>query len=241
MPRIRSIVSVAGIGWLTCLGTMGAPASAGSFTVSPVQITLPADRKAAVLRMTNRDASPISVRVVTYGWTQVDGFDVYSATGNVIVSPPMFTIPAGQTQHVRIGLKSRQDGGAYRVVFEEIPLDRPADGQVQITLRMNLPLYVLPKGRAAADVAWTAWRDRSGDLVVEGRNRGLLHAQVIELGATRLGRRQVLSTQMGVVLPGSARQWKIARREDFAAGAPFLLNVRGPTGDTQAQIVLGQR
>jgi fimbrial chaperone protein len=217
------------------------PASAGSLKVNPVQITLPAARQSTSVRMTNGDAVPVSVRVVTLAWTQADGRDVYAATGNVIASPPMFTIAPGQTQLVRIGLRQRTGAGAYRVIFEEIPRQQSIDGQIQINMRLNLPLYVLPKGGGKADLSWSAWRDSAGEIMVEGRNRGSLHRQVAMLAADQAGTRTILSTEMGVVLPGSARQWKIGRRPQLAAAAPFVLLVKGPAGETRSSIILERR
>lgn len=238
----RSIGSAAAIAaWLICGAALAGPATAGSFKINPVQINLPAGLQSTSLRLTNSEAEPVSVRVATYAWTQVDGRDLYGPTGNVIASPPIFTIPPGKTQLVRIGLRQRGGAGAYRVIFEEIPRQRPIDGQVQITLRLNLPLYVLPKSGGKADLHWTAWRDSAGDVVVEGRNRGTLHHQVAALAADQGGARTILSTEMGVVLPGSARQWNVGRRSQLAAAAPFVLRVKGPAGETQSQIVLERR
>ena len=237
----RSIVSVAAFGWLIGCAGMGGVASAGSFKVSPVQINLPVDARAVSLKMTNSDAAPVSVRVTTYAWSQAEGRDVYSPTNAVIVSPPIFTIPAGQTQLVRIGLRNKGGSNAYRVIFEEIPVQKPVGGQVQITVRLNLPLYVLPPGGGKPDLSWKAWRGKDGDMVLEGRNRGSLHGQVTRLSASHSGTSQLLSNDMGVVLPGSARQWKIGKRPDFAVGAPILLKVRSSAGETQTQIVVEQR
>lgn len=238
----RSIRSAAACrAGLICGLALAAPASAGSFRVNPVQISLPADRKAVSLKMTNSDTAPVSIRVQTYAWTQVDGRDVYTATTNVIASPPIFTIPAGHTQLVRIGLRDRAATGAYRVMFEEIPRDKPVEGRIQITLQLNLPLYVLPKSGGKAELSWKAWRDPSGDLFVEGRNHGSLHGQILALAADQSGRRHALSNQMGVVLPGSARTWKVDRGSDLAAGVPLLLRVKGSAGETQTQIMLERR
>ena len=237
---VRSFGSLARC-WLILGSAFAIPASAGSLKVNPVHINLPADRQSVSLKMTNGGATPVSVRALTYAWTQIGGRDVYTSSGNVILSPPMFTIPAGQTQTVRIGLRNRAPAGAYRVVFEEIPRDKPAGGQIQINLRLDLPLYVLAKGRTAPDVRWSAWRDASGDMFVEGRNRGALHSQIMVISAGQGASQQVLTNKMGVVLPGSARQWAIGKHPDFAIGAPLLLRVKGSTGETQAQIVLERR
>ena len=238
---LRSIGSLAAWCWLILGAVIAVPASAGSLKVNPVHINLPAGRQSVSLKMTNSDGSAVAVRVTAFAWTQAGGLDVYTATNNVIVSPPIFTIPAAATQLVRIGLRDRAATGAYRVIFEEIPRVRPLDGQIQINLRLNLPLYVLAKGRTRPNLSWTAWRDPSGNLIVEGRNRGALHSQVLALAADQGGRRHSLSDQMGVVLPGSARQWTIGKRPEFVVGAPMLLRVKGSAGETQAQIVLERR
>lgn len=244
-PSAGSIVSVAACSWLILGATFGVPASAGSLKVNPVHINLPAGSQSVSLKMSNGDAARASVRVTTLAWTQVDGRDVYTPTGNVIVSPPIFTIPGGKTQLVRIGLRSRLESvagpGAYRVIFEEIPPQKPAGGQIQVTLKLNLPLYLLPPGGGKTDVSWKAWRDGSGELIVEGRNRGSLHSQVTQLSAQLPAGQRLLSNAMGVVLPGSARQWKIGKRSDFAVGAPLLLKVRSSGGETLSQIVVEQR
>lgn len=237
----RSIGSAAALAVGLAGGALAAPASAGSFKIDPVQINLPANRNAASLRMTNSGAAPVSIRVATYAWTQVDGLDVYTATGNVIVSPPIFTIPAGRTQLVRIGLRDRSATGAYRVMFEEIPRDKLVGGRIQIILRLNLPLYVSPKAGGKSELSWKAWREPSGDLIIEGRNRGSVHGQVIALTATQSGKRHVLSTQMGVVLPGSARRWQTDKGSHLVAGMPLLLKVKGSAGETQTEIMLEQR
>lgn len=240
-PGVRSIGSLVTICWLILGATSAVPASAGSLKVNPVHINLPAGRQSASLRMTNGGAAPVSIRVVTYGWTQVGGSDVYSPTGNVIVSPPIFTIQPGGTQLVRIGLRSRS-AKAYRVIFEEIVRHQPSSSQIQVALRLNLPLYLPPPGGGKADVRWKAWRDGAGDLFVEADNRGSAHAQVLEIAASdRAGGQTILSKQMGVILPASARRWKIGNRPDFGVGASMTLQIRSPTGDMQAAILVEQR
>lgn len=236
----RRTIWAAALAWLIAGAALAGPALAGSFKVDPVRINLPADRQTASLTIANSDAVPVAVRVVALEWTQVDGTDVHKPTGNVIASPPIFTIAPGKTQLVRIGLKNRDAARAYRVVLEEIPRQVPIDGQIQVTLRLDLPLYVLPKGGGKSDLRWRAWRDATGDLFVEGSNAGSLYGQVVELAAQQ-GAQQLRSTEIGVVLPGSARRWKIGKGSNFKVGLPLALKVRSAAGETQIQVTLEQR
>lgn len=218
-----------------------APARAGSFEVSPVNVALAADAAATSLTLRNSDREPVSVRVLAYKWTQVDGRDVYFETRDVIASPPIFTVAAGARQLVRIGLRTRTPGAAYRVILEEIPREKPAGTGIQVALRLNLPLYVLNKA-GRADVKWATWRGGAGEVVVEARNLGTLHSQVLEIGSIDAGgKKTILSKEMGVVLPGGARRWKIAGRPEFAIGAPLLLAVRGPGGEVRSKVLVEGR
>jgi len=224
------------------LGLLGASsAAAGSFQVNPVHIALAPDRAATSLTVKNDDREAVSVRVHTYRWTQDQGEDVYSATSDVIASPPIFTIPAGGTQLIRLGLRTRTAGAAYRVVLEEIPRKELSSSGIKVALRLNLPFYILNSG-GKPDVRWTASRDNAGDVVIEAANRGSLHAQILEIDAIGpAGKETILSKTMGVVLPGSAKRWKIGRRPEFAIGAPLLLKIRGPSGVIQAKVVVEKR
>lgn len=220
---------------------LAAPCSAGSFRVNPVQIKLPADQQAASLTITNSDAASVALRVLTFAWSQPDGVDHYSPTSNLIVSPPIFTIPPGGAQLVRVGVKDRSAGRAYRVILEEIPRQKPVDGQVQVTLRLNLPLYILPPGGGKPDVRWRAWQTRDGTIVVEGANSGSLHLQVTELSAEAAGHREPLSKEMGVVLPGSSRIWKVHGSTAVHEGKTLTLKVRSSAGDIDAPVLLESR
>jgi fimbrial chaperone protein len=228
------------VAFLTSGLAIAAPASAGSFQVNPVNLSLPADRQSTSLTVRNSDDEPVSVHVLTYRWTQENGRDVYTETDNVVVSPPIFTIEPGATQLVRVGLKARS-GDAYRVILEEIPRPHPDRSQIEVALRLNLPLYVLSDRAGGPELSWSAWRDGGGDLFVEARNKGARHAQILEIAAAAdSGRRTILSQEMGVILPASARRWKIGNPPGFRAGAPMRLDVRSPAGEMQTDLLVEQ-
>jgi fimbrial chaperone protein len=229
------------LAWLSVLLCSPEPASAGSFSVNPVQISLPDGERTASLLIENSDAVPVSIHAEALDWTQLDGIDRYGATANVIVSPPIFTVAPGKSQIVRIGLRTRPPGHAYRVILEEIPRQERVAGEVQVRLRLNLPVYLLPPHGGRPDVHWRAWKSPDGSVFIEGRNEGSLHQQVTGLEAEQDGASRPLSKQMGVILPGSSRLWKLASGAPIRAGVPFTLKVESPSGDTQTQISLELR
>jgi fimbrial chaperone protein len=230
----HSAAAVAGM--LACV-----PAVAGSFQVNPVQLTLPADRNLTSLTVNNTDTQALAIRARTFRWTQKDGHDVYEPTNDLIVSPPIFSVPAAGTQLIRVGLRSRSGATAYRVILEEIP--QPRNGTVNVALRLNLPLYLLPPaGAAKAAVRWAMWKGADGSVTVEGTNSGAQRLQVSEISAAIGNSAPVsLSKQVGVILPQSALQWNIGKRADLRPGTPVVLQIRTPGGPVQAQVVPQQR
>lgn len=238
--RVRGRVTTA-LAWLSVLLCSPESAWAGSFSVNPVQISLPDGERTASLLIKNSDAVPVSIHAEALDWTQIGGIDRYGATSNVIVSPPIFTIAPGKSQIVRVGLKTRPARQAYRVILEEIPRQEQVPGEVQVRLRLNLPVYLLPPRGGKPDVHWRAWKSADGSILIEGRNDGSLHEQVTGIEAEQDGVSRVLSSQMAVVLPGSSRLWKVPSGGPLRAGAPFTLKVESPSGDTQTQISLELR
>lgn len=214
------------------------PAFAGSFSAVPVQLSLPANARAASFTITNNDAAPVSIRVKALAWSQVDGKDRYEPTANAIVSPQIFTIKSGRKQLVRIGVRDRQAAKAYRLFVEEIPLQKPEAGQIQVVLRLNLPLYLLPKNGEKSDLKWLALRDSDGSMVLEARNQGTIHEQINEIDIEQGGHSQTVTKEMGVVLPGSARRWKVDSAVKLQPGVPAMVKAHGPNSDSQTQIIV---
>ena len=215
---------------------------AGVIQVNPVNVVLPPDKSATSFSIKNGSSEPVSVRVSALRWTQQEGRDVRSETNDIITSPPIFTIPANGSQLVRLGLRSRTPGAAYRIIVEEIPSPKPKTSGINVALRLDLPLYVLASRGAKADIEWVAWRNGEGELLLEARNRGAMHQQILGIDAIDAhGKRSLLSDGMGVVLPSSARRWSAGKRPGLRAGTTIQLKVRNPSGEISETVVVEAR
>ena len=209
------------------------PAAAGSFRINPVTVAVMPDQGAAELRLHNEDSKPVGVRVTALRWTQADGRDRTDATRDLVVSPPIFTVAPGAQQLIRIGFRNRAPGAAYRIIVEEIPGPRTPGTGIAVSLRLDLPLYVVARREAAPALNWAARRGPDGALIVEGRNAGDLHSQILAIEARDSSGRVVGRTQaMGVVLPSSSRAWTLGGQ----AGAPAELVVRTAAGETRVPV-----
>ena len=195
---------------IAALAAAPAPALAGSLQVDPIRLEINAGRRTATLRVRNQEQAPVTIRAYALTWTQVDGQDRYEETAAVIVSPPIFTIPGGGTQLIRIGLRTPSaDPRAYRVMVEEVPQASPGGG-VQVALRLNLPLFAMIEAGDAAALGWSASRGSDGRWTVEAANRGRGYVRIEQAAAeAATGLDFDPGTTLGTVLPGSSRRWTI--------------------------------
>src|SRR3546814_9833017 len=57
-------------------------------------------------------------------WSQSGGKDVFAAVDDILATPPIFTIPAGGSQVIRVGSRRAPDPQherAYRLFLREVP------------------------------------------------------------------------------------------------------------------------
>jgi len=199
-----------------------APAPAGTLQVNPVLVEVGAGRRTATVTVRNAEDAPVTIRAYPLGWTQAGGEDRYDESAAVIVSPPIFTIPAGGTQLVRVGLRSPSAAPqAFRLIVEEVPQARP-DGGIQVALRLNLPLYINIAPGDAGALRWSAWPEPDGAWTVEAANAGPGYVRLdaaAARAATGIGFEDDVA--FGTVLPGGARRWRIGAEPPVADRPTF--------------------
>lgn len=200
---------------LSCAALIGAgippAAQAGVLQVNPVLIEISPGRRIGTVTVRNMENVPVTIRAYGLAWSQVEGDDRYDETDAVIASPPVFTIPAGGTQILRVGLRGGDSTAArsYRLIVEEVPEARP--GGVQVALRLNLPLYSMISAGSESDLSWSARSSAGGGWVLEAANRGTGYVR-LDHQAARAATGLTISdeTALGTVLPGATRRWTLA-------------------------------
>lgn len=202
--------------------TWSVPASAGTLQVNPVLLEIDAGRRTATVTLRNAEATPVTIRAYALEWRQTGGQDVYTETRAVIVSPPIFTIPPGGTQIVRVGLRSPSAGPqAYRLIVEEVPDATPSEG-IRIALRLNLPLYASVAVGDAGALRWSAMRGPDGGWTVEAANPGSGYVRVNPaMAQAATGIRFADTIAFGTVLPGASRRWTIGANPDVVDSSLF--------------------
>jgi fimbrial chaperone protein len=219
-------------------------ATAGTFTVNPVRATLTSNQSVQSLVVHNNGTEPSVVQVETVSWTQQDGKDIYGPTREILATPPIFTVPPGGSQVVRVGLRRGIDPQrelTYRLFLQEVPSAAQAELKgLQVVLRVGIPVFVVPDARTAPALRWRVGRTVDGTLKVSATNNGNAHVQVAKLTLTQPESADPVFTQ-GVatyVLPGQTRDWVVKLPRLPAAGASLRIAAQTDAGDMNADIVM---
>lgn len=222
-----------------------AAAWAGSFQVNPIRIDLSSKAASAALTVKNNGAEPVVVQVSVESWAQQDGKDVYAPTKEVLVTPPIVTIPAGAERIIRAGLRRQPDGQkelSYRMFLQEVPPPpRPGFQGLQVALRVGLPVFVQPaQGIAAPRLVWQAQREADNKLKVRATNEGTAHVQIAELEINASGSSSPLAGQSGLsyVLPGQSRDWSLALQAPLQKSTRVRLKAVTDAGNIETELDL---
>jgi fimbrial chaperone protein len=234
--RLAAAVCAGASSW-----ALSSAAVAGSFQVTPVQVSVSHDRPVSAITIKNNAQDPVSIRVVTYRWSQQQGEDVYTEANDVLVSPPIFTIAPDKAQVVRVGLRKAgsEAEASYRIFLEEIPNTAVPSQGIRTVLRLNLPFYKMPKAQSAANVRWTAARLANGEIELRATNQGALHDQINRIDVAVAGEKvQPLVEKAGVVLPGSMRIWRTGAARAVPIGTHLNLVVVRPSGSEMVEAIV---
>ena len=64
------------------------------------------------LTVRNDGTEPVSMQLEVLNWSQEAGKDVLTPSRELLANPPIFTVPAGGSQLVRVGLRRAPDATA---------------------------------------------------------------------------------------------------------------------------------
>lgn len=233
------------VGGLALLLAGAGAASAGSFQVNPVRAALSPSQPIGALTVSNTGAEPAVMQLEVLSWSQQEGQDVYSPTREILATPPIFTVPAGGSQVVRVGLRRAPDAQrelTYRLFLQEVPPPpKPGFQGLQIALRIGVPVFVAPAAAQPPALSWQAYRTREGQLEVSLTNNGGAHVQVANFKLGLAG-----GEDMGIqhiaayVLAGQTRNWPVKDVKAPPPGAAVHLFAQTDAGELDSGIIAVQ-
>lgn len=197
--------------------------------------------QAATMEVRNHAGRTV-IQVRAFVWQQRGDIDELLPTDNLVVSPPIFSVPEHESQIVRLLNRSADSGAAersYRLLLDEVPPPDVDRQQIKFALRVSLPVFIEPTGTTTGEVLeWRAERsDRGVVLVVQ--NTGVRHARVAELVVTLPSGATVAATAAGknpYVLPGMQRHFVLPEASAVPAGSVLRLRVTTGAGTKQATV-----
>ena len=221
--------------------------NAAALGVSPVRVTLSDKQKMDTITVRNDGTEPVSMQLEVLNWSKEDGEDVFTPTRELIVNPPIFTIAAGGSQLLRVGLRGAPDAKReliYRIFLQELPPPpRPEFNGTKMLMRVSLPVFVLPKIAAKPVLRWQAVRTSDGSLKISLTNDGNAHIQIINFSLSKPGSAQPWITQKAsdYVLIGQSLDWILPASADYSipkSGATIQLFAETDAGDIEAEVLV---
>lgn len=219
-------------------------ARAGSFQVGPVSATLSADHPVAALTVRNTGGSPAVIQLEAMAWTQADGVDKYAPATDILATPPIFTIPAGGSQVIRVGSRAPATQGerAYRLFLREIPPPpKPGFRGMRMALEISLPVFVVPSTAIAPALQWQATVVDARHLRIRVTNTGSAHARLTRFTLARAKGAAPLPMPRKTVyvLPGTSHEWLVEAA--VASGDDLRLTAQTDSGTVQADLAVVAR
>ena len=221
--------------------------NASSIGVSPVRVTLSASQKMTGITVSNPSTQPLTIQVEFMNWTQQEGKDVFTFTREVLANPPIFTIPPGESQLIRVGSRRAPDDQlelSYRLFLQELPPPLTAEFQgAQMLMRVSLPVFILPNVKSNPVLTVEASRAMQGALKLDLTNNGNAHIKIksVKLSVPSKVEPWVIYKSAIYILPGQSSEIIVPDNLENPAppsGAVLQLIAETDAGDIEADVMI---
>ena len=226
-------------GALLAMGVLAAAdeAAASALSVAPIRLELSSATRTAVLTVRNQEDTQVVVQARPAAWSQAQGEDQLGDTHDLLITPPIFTVPAKSQQVLRVALLREPEPSReldYRLVLSEVPpTAAPETTGLRVALRITLPVFVAAQARAAADLAWSHRFLADGTLEIAAQNHGSAHLQILDFDVQSAGSAaEGLHTDTPhYLLPGTLARWQLRSNASLARDAQIVIRGHSDAGD----------
>ncbi len=219
-------------------------AAAASLQVSPVSFDLSAGVKTAQISLQNLGDAPIDAQIRVFRWSQINGKEQLTPTGDLVASPPAANLAPHQdyiVRLVRIADRPVEGEESYRLLVDELPPPLPTNSAVstvRLFVRYSVPVF-FAQPDTSPQLTWSASIvDQRLQLMV--RNDGSQHIRISALRVEGPGLNVSFGEGLvGYVLAHSTAQWT-ARSvlKSAASGTPLKITALGGNGPVSATALL---
>ncbi|MTH44700.1 fimbrial biogenesis chaperone [Intestinirhabdus alba] len=197
------------------IGYLTFPAFAASLQMYPVTVNFCHGETARPVYIKNTGTEPIGTQMRLYLWQQKDRKDILTPARELIISPPVASIPPGRQQLVRIIAPAGATGAgqSFRLIVDELPGEqrKVTTSQVNFLLRYSVPVFFTCRAARVDISAIRASLETRGPttrLIV--RNNGAQPIKLSNVSLLTAGKNVVINRGlMGYALPGSEMAWPL--------------------------------
>jgi len=219
----------------------GLSIQAGSYMVKPVRIELSTRQLRSTMQIQNLGDEPLTIQAHIVAWNAKGAEEILSDNDDILLNPPIFTVPVGHTQFLRLGLRHPPQDlkeGTYRLILEQVPgPPKPDFMGINTVLKISVPIFVKPRV-PAPQLAWTLVRTSEEEMRLAVENRGNAHVQIRKFAVTPGGSNTAgfAEDTATYVLPNARKEWTIHSGTLAAAGKLLLLG-QSDVGDLREDLV----
>lgn len=215
---------------------VGVANAAASLVIRPTRVVITEKEQIVAVSIENQGATEAVIQLELMSWSQADGSDVYGSTEDlgILACPPLFTVSAGETQVIRVGLEDMQRDwsteGAFRLFIQEIP-PAPLEGQtaVQVAVRIGVPVFLPPPTIIQPSLDWGLEDRGDAGLWMTVKNSGNLHALISGVQLAMGPDFEFKTNTHQYVLPGATISWRLDTSSPVTSGIPDAVELTAST------------
>lgn len=204
---------------------------AASLQVAPISVAFSPQEKAKEIWLTNTSERPIRAQTRVLIWSQVAGQDQVNPTRDLVASPSITEIKAGEQQLIRIIRIAPQNTAVeqtYRLLIDELPSSGQADAQtgLQLLLQYSIPVFIQPTDSIAMRNGLTLlnqvnFQYQNQQLIV--KNNAKSHIRISELTYINPNGERIplINGLVGYVLAGQSMRWDIPESKKILPNGKF--------------------
>ncbi|MES2141414.1 MAG: fimbria/pilus periplasmic chaperone [Pseudomonadota bacterium] len=191
------------------------------FEVTPVQLSLSSKQMIGVLKVTNRSEKASFLQLSSVSWQQNNGKDIYKTSRDILMTPPLFRLPAHKTQVIRFALKRPRFSmlqQTYRMHIKEIDLGRHnrLGQQLYFLMDISLPLFIQPQ-HIIEQFIWSAQRLDPKHIKLKLYNDGNVTLFINQWQLLNNPKNFMVAKQstFAYILPGQSHSWIVAMKANI--------------------------
>jgi len=204
---------------------------AASLQVAPISVAFSPQEKAKEIWLTNTSERPIRAQTRVLIWSQVAGQDQVNPTRDLVASPSITEIKAGEQQLIRIIRIAPQNTAVeqtYRLLIDELPSAGQADAQtgLQLLLQYSIPVFIQPTDSIAMRNGLTLlnqvnFQYQNQQLIVN--NNAKSHIRISELTYINPNGERIplINGLVGYALAGQSMRWDIPESKKILPNGKF--------------------